>query len=64
MDEEKKDETKKPKPPRKYTETGEPENKGVMLAVGISCFLVLCVFTYFMFFHFYDTFFQRVVVEY
>lgn len=52
-----------PKPPRKYIETGEPENKGLMIVVGIACVLVFCVFGYFMFFHFHDMFFQKVIVE-
>ncbi len=52
-----------PKPPRKYVETGEPENKGLMIIVGVVCLIVFCAFMYFMFFHFHDMFFQKVVVE-
>lgn len=51
-----------PRPPRKYTETGEPDNKGLLVVLGIICLIVFGAFAYFMIFHFHDTFFEKVVV--
>ncbi len=51
------------KPERKYIETGEPENKGLMIGVGVVVLIVFGIFVYFMLFHFHDMFFQKVVVE-
>ncbi len=51
------------KPERKYIETGEPDNKAFMIGAGIVVLIVFAIFAYFMIFHFYGMFFQKVVVE-
>ena len=51
------------KPQKKYVEPGEPSNKGVLLALGACCLLVVAAFAYFMIFHFRDVFYEKQVVS-
>lgn len=46
-----------PKPPRKYIDPGEPDNNGLVITIAVIFGLFVIVFLYFMFFHFYNTFF-------
>jgi len=51
------------KPEKKYTEIGEPSNKGFVIGFIAACVLVIAVFAYFMIFKFQDTFYEPQVVQ-